>query len=115
MLELLILGLAVASIAKFASARGASPWVAGAIAVVGHFALRWLLVRIPIDQSPEFTALTWSWAWVGGVALVCRFLVGRARQQPDGPWKCQRCGLSNEGFALECKACGSQFGGTAPV
>ena len=109
MLELVILGCAVWGIVNVANGRGASPWIAVAITVVGFFAIRTLILRLPIGTNPGFDSVVWSWAWVGAVALWYRFVHGRQRAQPRARWKCSRCGLENREYVLACTACGYDF------
>jgi len=106
MLEITVaIGFTVGIIA-IARGRGASPWLAGVLAVLGFVCMRMLpslLVRTP--DSAMLASVFGSWAWLLILAGFYRFRVGAGRPQPKGIWVCPNCTYTNKAYALACRAC----------
>lgn len=106
MLEIFGLLIAVGGIVTLARGRGASPVLAGGVAVGG-----WVLIAIVggllfgSRDGGLWPALA-AWAWVGAVALFVRFAVGAGRPKPDGKWSCSDCHYLNNSSSVVCEACG---------
>ncbi|PYT37659.1 MAG: hypothetical protein DMF52_01785 [Acidobacteria bacterium] len=110
MLEILVLIVALPVIAAIAKGRGASPWVAGLIALGGHVALPMLMVVLfGRTESTLLTAMVVSYVWLALVAAYYRFMVGKGRPQPTGIWSCKNCSYTNKPYALSCGACGKPW------
>ena len=103
--EVLGVFLAVGGIVALARGRGASPVVAGTVAVAG-----WVLIEfggaffVPRGES-RFPLLLAAWTWIALVAGVVRFVVGAGRPKPDGRWNCSHCRFLNNASSVICEAC----------
>ena len=119
MIGIIILISVVATIARMAKTRGASPWLFGLLAVIGWiapFALGPALARslvqgygggvlMPVELGIDFA----PWVWLALVALYVRFVPGRQRVQPSGKWSCPNCHWLNAASALNCEACKTPY------
>jgi hypothetical protein len=123
MFEILFLFISTGGIAAYARARGGNPYLWGTISVAGFLLIQFLgglvlgtlgLPRRMASANP--TRLFWienaqlivvvlSYAWVGGVALCTRFLIGRGGEKPSGMWSCPNCKYLNQHYAVVCEAC----------
>jgi hypothetical protein len=106
MLEIVVAIGVVIGIAAMARGRGASPWLAGAIAATGFIVLKLLasLIASSIDTA-LLIGVGGSWAWLVAVAGFYRFRVGARQPQPAGIWVCPNCTYTNKAYALSCAAC----------
>src|SRR5437763_15495099 len=108
MLEIIGLLIAVGGIAGLARGRGASPVVAGFFAAGG-----WAVIEIGgglfVSAENRLWLMVLAWAWVGGVALFVRFVIGASRPKPDGKWNCSDCRYLNNSSSVICEACGKPW------
>lgn len=104
-LEILGVLIAVTGIATFARGRGASPMVAGAVAVVGYVLLRFGGGFVLRNEDDTLWLLVAAWAWIALVAGFFRFVVGASRPKPDGKWSCSNCHFLNNASSVICEAC----------
>ena len=115
-LEILGLLIAVGGIVTLARGRGASPMVAGTVAVAG-----WATIEIggSLFIPPSDNVLVWlmvaAWAWIGAVALFVRFVVGASRSKPDSKWNCSNCRYLNSSSSVICEACGTPWKSAASL
>src|SRR5438094_8825917 len=106
MLELAVATGVIVGIIAIARGRGASPWVAGVLAIGGFLSVRMLasLVASTWDHA-MLAAVFGSWAWLLLLAGFYRFRVGVGRPQPTGIWVCANCTYTNKAYALACRSC----------
>ena len=103
--EILGIFLAVGGIVALARGRGASPVVAGIVAVAG-----WILIEyggaffVPPGEG-RFPLMLAAWTWIALVAGFVRFVVGAGRPKPDGRWNCVHCRFLNNASSVICEAC----------
>jgi hypothetical protein len=110
MLGILILIVIVPIIVAIAKGRGASPWLAGSLALGGHFAIPMVVVLLfGQSESTLLVALVLSYAWLAFLAGYYRFMVGTGRPQPTGMWSCKNCSYTNKEYVLACGACGQSW------
>ncbi len=109
MMEILILIVVIPGIAAYARGRGASPWIAGTVALGGHVLIRIAIGYVGRSTDALIVALVASYAWLAAVAAYYRFMVGRSRPQPTGIWLCRNCSYTNKAYALSCEACGKPW------
>lgn len=109
-LEILGLVVAIGGIVTLARGRGASPTVAGTVAVAGWAALEiGGGLFIPLSEDSRFWLMVGAWAWIGVVALFVRFVVGASRSKPDSKWNCANCRYLNNSSSVICEACGNPW------
>ena len=116
MLGILVLIVVVPVIVAIAKGRGASPWLAGSLALGGHFVIPILIVVVfGRSESTLLVAMVLSYAWLAALAGCYRFVVGARRPQPTGMWSCKNCTYTNRDNALACSACGQAWQPPAPT
>jgi len=104
-LEIIGLVIAVTAITALARGRGASPVIAGTVAVLGWVLLRFGALLFVRGESAPFVLLLASWAWIAAVAGFVRFVVGGGKPKPDSKWYCPNCRYLNNASSIICKAC----------
>ena len=115
MIELVVLAIAVITIAAFARARGGSgaAYASGVAAVAGYFLLFYglQLVIEPSGENSNLDVLKFllPWGRVAAVLLFARFGLGRKRAKPGEHWACPRCGGLNREFAVVCETCDEPY------
>lgn len=105
MLEIVGLIIAIGAIGSLARGRGASPRIAGAVALVGYILIRLIAILSARNGNSVLALALLAWAWIGGVALWLRFITGSDRPKPDGMWVCKGCHYTNDSHAVLCEAC----------
>lgn len=114
MLELVLLLVAITTVAAIARGRGATPRLWGTVAAVGYVAAG-LVAFYAIESglvavtSPATARLIWpgiaGWGWIACVAVCLRFFRGRGAVQPQGKWTCPDCKWLNARYSIVCEAC----------
>jgi hypothetical protein len=104
-IEIIGLILALGGIAGFARGRGARPWLAVTSALGGFLVILFIGGSIVRTPDAKLAVEIAAWAWIGGVALFLRFVVGAHRAKPDGTWVCGNCHYTNGQHAVLCEAC----------
>ncbi|HYA62715.1 MAG TPA: hypothetical protein VED66_05895 [Candidatus Sulfotelmatobacter sp.] len=119
MFEIILLIVATGGIASFARGRGGSPWLWGALTLLGYFAVPTLVMFFdallgkhpkPTREDAQFLFFIASISWVAFLAFCARFLLGRKYAQPDGMWSCAHCRYLNQPYAVICEACRQPYG-----
>jgi hypothetical protein len=109
-LEIIGLIIAVGAIITLARGRGASPLIAGTVAVAGWAALEiGAALFIPLSDDSRVWLMVAAWGWIGAVALFVRFVVGASRSKPDSKWNCSNCRYLNSSSSVICEACGQPW------
>jgi hypothetical protein len=129
MLEVLVVGLAVAATARTARGRDASAWVFASLALVGWLVLKFGLAagvtrlfdggglpRGGALMALEIGVMLAPWAWLAAVFFYVRSVPGRTHVQPPGQWTCPECRWLNAGSVFRCEACKAEYRATtSPV
>jgi hypothetical protein len=119
MLELVLLLVAITTVAAIARGRGATPWLWGTVAAVGYIAVGLVafyavesgFVTVPSPATARFFLPGIAgWGWIACVAVYLRFFRGRGAVQPEGQWTCPDCKWLNARYSIVCEACGQPFG-----
>ena len=113
LLEPLFLFLVAGGIAAYARGRGGNPWVWGAVAISGYVFAEYVLpafIRIDPDSDLRMAFFFGGFAWMGGVALSARYLLGRGRKKASSMWTCPNCKYLNQRYAVICEACQRPYG-----
>jgi len=105
MLELIGLAIVVTGISALARGRGASPVLAGSIAVGGYVLIRIVAMFLVASDDARLLLLVLGWAWIAVVAGYFRFVVGRRLPKPDSKWNCSNCRYLNNASSVVCEAC----------
>lgn len=105
MLEIFGLVIALTALGTLARGRGASPVGAGSVALGGWLVFGVVLRLFTRNQDVNLALAVAGWAWIGAVALLVRFAIGRGHPQPDSKWSCSNCHYLNNASAVVCEAC----------
>ncbi len=114
--ELFLLFLAASAIAVLARRRGGNPVLWGALAFLGAALIKLVIVKAGLFEGPGFqdgsgsntARLLFPIAWLAGMALVARFILGR-RRGPGESWFCPACQTHNPSDASNCGGCGRPY------
>lgn len=105
MFEILGIVIALSGIGGLARGRGASPVLAGSIALAGWIVIGFFGPLFAPSENAKIAIAVGAWAWVAGVAVFLRFVVGASRPKPDGKWNCSNCRYLNNESSVICEAC----------
>jgi len=105
MLELVGLAIAVTAISALARGRGASPILAGSVAVGGYVLILFGGMFFVPRGEARILLLVIAWAWIAVVAGYLRFVVGARLPKPDSKWNCSNCRYLNNASSVICEAC----------
>ena len=116
MFEIAFMIIVVGAIAGYSRGRGGNPWLWGTIAVSGYVILAYVVpMFVRVDPESDWRlVIFWSgFAWLGGVALCTRYLLGSGRKKPSSMWTCPKCKYLNQRYAVICEACQCPYGESA--